>query len=357
VPAAEGRVPPERLAALVEGVLHAWGMPAEHASIATAHILYADLHGIDSHGCAMLPHYDRLRVAGSLAMAPEITVVREGSTTALVDGGGGLGHVPADTAMKLAIAKSRECGVAAIAVRNSGHYGAAGAYAALAAEAGLIGVATSTSAIRAIVPTRGMEAMLGTNPIAFAAPAARNEPFLLDMATSTSSLGKLRIARQRGERIPAGWALDSEGLPDTGRTLGTSEPRLTPLGASPELGSHKGYGLAAAVEILAAVLPGVLSAPAAPGSGRRVGHFFLVLDPGRFRAAGELERDVDVLLDGLRGSEPADPALPVLVAGDPEHAARDERTRTGIPLTPGVLEELREVARTSGVPFVLDEQD
>jgi LDH2 family malate/lactate/ureidoglycolate dehydrogenase len=221
----------------------------------------------------------------------------------------------------------------------------------------MIGIATTTTATAAVVPTRGTTAMLGTNPIAFAAPAERNEPFLLDMATSSASLGKLRMAWRRGEPIPAGWALDSEGRPTTSGRLAAEARRLTPLGSREELGSHKGYGLAAAVEILASVLPGGTSGPRAPERETRVGHFFLALDPARFRADGELESDLDVLLDALRASEPADQAWPVLVPGDPEAAARDERRRAGIPLTRAVLEDLRAVARASGVPFLLERDD
>src|SRR5262245_45765879 len=173
----------EALTTQVVAILRAWGMAEEHITITTEHLVYADLHGVDSHGCGMLLHYHRGLSAGSLTMTPKIEVLRESETTALLDGGGGLGHVPADAAMKLAIAKCRDVGIGAVTVRNSGHYGAAGAYASLAARSGFIGIATTNTAPPAVVPTFGVEAMLGTNPIAFAAPASHNQPFLLDMAT------------------------------------------------------------------------------------------------------------------------------------------------------------------------------
>ena len=343
-------VSPGALATQVGAILRAWGMSEEHASITTDHLLYADLRGIDSHGCSMLLHYHRGLADSSLTMTPAIEVVRESETTALADGGGGLGHVPADMAMRLAIAKCRSAGVGAVAVRNSGHFGAAGVYAALAAEAGFIGLATTSTQTPALVPTFGTEAMLGTNPIAFAAPAARNRPFLLDMATSTASLGKLTLAQRRGRSIPAGWAVDPEGKPVTSGRLAARHRRLTPLGSSPDLGSHKGYGLAAMVEILASLMPG-----SRPGRGAaRPGHFFLALDPRRFRSEGELEADLDALVDSLHASKPIDPGRPVLVPGDPEEAAYAERSRSGIPLSRSVVEDLRVVARAAGVPFLLD---
>lgn len=342
------------LAAQVDTIFRAWGMSPEHASITVERLLYADLHGIDSHGCSMLLHYHRGVVDGSLMMTPTIALVRESETTALVDGGGGLGHVPADLAMKLAIAKCRSAGLGAVAVRHSGHYGAAGAYASMAAQSGFIGLATTNTRSPAVVPTFGTEAKLGTNPIAFAAPAARNQPFVLDMATSTASLGKLTTAWRKGRPIPAGWALDQTGSSVTSGRLAAAGRRLTPLGSSPELGSHKGYGLAAAVEILSSILSGRRSEP---GAGGNVGHFFLAIDPARFRDEGEFGIDLDVLIDSLRACAPIDRRRPVLVAGDPEYAAYAQRRRSGIPLPRSVIEDLRSVARASRVPFTLDQRE
>jgi LDH2 family malate/lactate/ureidoglycolate dehydrogenase len=346
-------VAPDLLARQAREILLAWGMPDEHASVTVEHILYADVHGIDSHGCGMLLHYHRGLLAGTLAMTARAEVIHETEATALVDGGGGLGHVPADVAMKLAIAKCRVAGVGAVAVRNSGHFGAAGVYAAMAAEAGFIGLATTSTEKPSVVPTLGLDAILGTNPIAFAAPADRNRPFLLDMATSTASLGKLLMAWRQGRPIPAGWAIDPSGVPVTDGRAAAEERRLTPLGGTPEMGSHKGYGLAAMVEILSSLLPGSRSAKGEVGAGSGIGHFFLAVDPRRFRGEGEFEADVDLFVDSLRASAPVDPSRPVLVPGDPEREAAESR-RSGIPLTRSVVEDIRAVAFASGVPFILD---
>jgi LDH2 family malate/lactate/ureidoglycolate dehydrogenase len=341
------------LRAQVGSILRAWGHCAEHTAIIVERMLYADLHGIDSHGCCMLPFYDRLRAEGRLSATPTIATVHESATTALVDGGGGLGHVPATIAMEQAIAKCRASGVAVVAVRNSGHFGAAGAYAAMASDAGLLGIVTTSTPTPSVVPTFGREALLGTNPIALAAPATRNSPFLLDMATSAASLGKLVERWRSGRPIPDGWALDAKGRTTTNGRIAYVGRRLTPLGGDREHGGHKGYGLAAAVEILSSVLPGVAPAPTG-GTRAAVGHFLLAIDPARFRPDGGFAGDLDRLIDALHATPALAADEPVLVPGDPEQRIRAERSRAGIPITRSVFEDIRAVALAAGVPFVLD---
>ena len=341
------RVPVERLRGQVLAILAAWGMPEVEAATTADHLIYPDLCGIDAHGVAMLLHYHRAVSDGTMAVQASVEVVAEGPATAVLDGGGGLGHVAADRAMRVAIEKAREVGVAAVVVRRSGHFGAAGSYAAMAGEAGLLGLVTTNTLEPAVVPTFGADPMLGTNAISFAAPSSSRRGFLLDMATSTVSLGKVLTRWREGRRIPAGWALDSRGRPVRNGRLAAAQRRLTPLGSRPETASHKGYGLAAMVEILSGALPGL----SAQGGG--VGHFFCVVDPGRFRDDGGLGRDVDLLADSLRAGRPMSPDRPILVAGDPERAARDQRLRDGIPLSRSMIEDIRTVAHRSRVPFIL----
>ncbi len=346
-------VPAALLAEQVDLVLRSWGMSEQHTAVTVDKLLYADLRGIDSHGCSKLAFYQQLRTVGRLNPRPLIETVRQTETTAVIDGGGGLGHVPASRAMEEAIERCEAGGVGAVAVRNSGHYGAAGAYAVTAADRGLIGIATTTTPTPAVVPTFGREPMLGTNPIAIAAPAAGNRPFLLDMATSTVSLGKLVERWRSGRRLPRGWALDVHGRPTTNGRAATRHRRLTPLGGQPDTGSHKGYGLALAVEILSALLPG-LAVPDGRDVRRPVGHFFLALDPSRFRERGVLAGDLSELIDSLRDAPRADPRQPVLIPGDPEDQILAQRSVDGIPLSRGVFEDIRGVAIASGAPFVLD---
>lgn len=344
-------VAPDALRAQAAAIFTAWGMAERAVAVTVEHVLYADLHGIDSHGCAMLRTYQRDLEAGLWRSDATVSMVHEHDTTALLDGGGGLGHVPADAAMRRAIDKCTTHGVGVVAVRNSGHFGAAGAYVSLAAQRGLIGIATTGTRVPSVVPTSGTAARLGTNPIAFAAPAGQEPPFLLDMATSTAPLGRLGIAAQRGRAIPRGWALDARGRSETSARRAIAARRLTPLGGTGAQGSHKGYGLAAMVEILSAVLPGTRTTGASDVP--RVGHFFLALDPARFRGDGGFASDLDALLASLRATPPIDPGTPVRVAGDPERTAAAERARTGIPLPRAVVEDIRHVTRACGAPFLL----
>jgi LDH2 family malate/lactate/ureidoglycolate dehydrogenase len=205
-----------------------------------------------------------------------------------------------------------------------------------------------------VVPTFGRDPLLGTNPIALAAPAARNPPFLLDMATSAASLGKLVEYWRSGRSIPSGWALDARGRSISNGRVAAEARRLAPLGGDREHGGHKGYGLAVAVEILSTVLPGV--ALATPGStGRKsVGHFLLAIDPARFRPDGGFPRDLDQLIDTLHAASPLAADEPVLVPGDPEQQVVARRSAEGIPLTKSVFEDIRGVAHASGVSFVLE---
>jgi LDH2 family malate/lactate/ureidoglycolate dehydrogenase len=347
----------ELLAEQVHSIFHAWGVSKSHAAIAVDHLLYADLHGIDSHGCGMLLQYHRDFTAGRLRVTPDVRLVRESLTTALVDGGGGLGHIAGNYAMKLAISKCREAGIGVVAVRNSNHYGAAGTYALMAARTGYIGISMTSTPHSAVVPTFGLQAMLGTNPISFAAPAGRNRPFLLDMATSTVPLGKLFTAWRNGNSVPEGWALDAKGNPITNSRRAAGLRRLTPLGSTREMGSHKGYGLAAMVEILSSILAYGKSGSDPVKPHRSVGHFFLALDPNQFLAEGEFEAGIDTLLDSLRAAESRNPAQPVMVAGDPEYAAYEERRRSGIPISRGIVEDIRLVCTASNVPFLLHKKD
>ncbi len=348
-------VPAAQLSDQIARIFRSWGMPEAHVATTVDRILYADLRGIDSHGVCMLPFYQQLWHDGVLNPNPTIAVVQQTASTALVDGGGGLGHVAASFAMTRAIDLALAGGVGVVAVRNSGHFGAAGAYAVMAAERGLIGLTTCSTLTPAVVPTFGRQARLGTNPLALAAPGARHAPFLLDMATSTVSLGKLLARWRSGRRLPRGWAMDADGSPVTNGYAASRARRLTPLGGTADGSSHKGYGLGVAVEILSAVLPGLTAEATSGGRRARVGHFCLAIDPARFGEPMGFPLRMDSLIDALRDTPPVATSQPVLVAGDPERATLAERTASGIPLTKAVFEDLRGVARTSRVPFVLDQ--
>jgi len=354
------RFPGALLRDQLQGVFLAWGMPVDQVEVTTRIMVEADLRGIDSHGIATLPLYDQFRQAGKLTMNPEVRTLRESPVTALLDGGGGLGHWPSHQAINLAVDKCARTGIGVVCVRNSNHFGAAGIYALRAAERGFIGMATTSVWRPGVVPTFGAEPMLGTNPIAFAAPAKRHPAFCLDMATSTVAIGKIKLAALQQRPIKDGWATDDKGRITTNASEAMAHLCLTPLGGIPEMSSHKGYGLATMVEILSTVLPGAFFAPtrdrAHPDAARyNVGHFFLALDPRSFRENGEFESDLDEMIDALHATKPAADGGAVMVAGDPEEKQFAERSRDGIPVAPELARQIHGIAEACGAAFLLGE--
>jgi len=352
------RIPRNTLQRQLEALFTAWGMSAEHAATTALRLTDADIRGIDSHGVTLIPLYAELRAAGQINFRPEIRVVRENLVTALVDADHALGHVPSTRAMEIAIAKAKQAGLAAVAVRNSNHYGAAGAYALLAAEAGLIGMSFTSVWHGTTVPTFGADGMFGTNPIAFVAPGRKHKVFYLDMATSTVAVGKLKLANIHGRPLAEGWAVDTDGRITTDAARALEDVRLTPLGGTRVMSSHKGYGLAAMVEVLCSMVSGAWYAPTRdrrhPGEHYwNIGHFFLALDPDAFRAPGEFEDDLDDMIDALHATRRADPAQPVLVAGDPENAAMADRIPNGIPVPDNLLAQVRAIVDEAGAPWLL----
>ena len=342
----------------LELILKAWGMP-EATAVSTAEIMsWADLHGIDTHGISMVPTYDERRRAGKIDMRAQPVATRQTPVSALVDGGGGLGHPSARRAMELAIEKAKTTGIGVAAVRNSAHFGACGFYALMAVEAGLIGMVTTSASGIQVAPTFGAQARLGTDPIAFAAPGRPGEPFLLDMATTTVAAGKIRNKANENLPTPTGWLVTSDGRPSTDPREVSKGGFMTPLGGSPEGSSHKGYGLGAMVNILSSALSGatmVTDPMHTKKSGTMdIGHFLLALDPSLFRDAADFRADVAAFCDTLRGTTPADPARPVLVAGDPERRTAAQRRQTGIPVGPNLLAKVREIALASGAEWIME---
>ncbi|PYM80670.1 MAG: malate dehydrogenase, partial [Candidatus Rokuibacteriota bacterium] len=245
----------------------------------------------------------------------------------------------------------------------SHHFGAAGCYSRIAADRGVIGMVTSATRGVTMVPTFGAEPVMGTNPLAFAAPAKRNAPFELDMATTTVAAGKVRVYKLNHKPLPAGWVVDGDGKTVTDSAKGFQhvtdrDGGITPLGGSREAGSHKGYGLAVMVHVLAGTLAGASFSPIRNQTQKtsdphNIGHFFMAIDPRAFRAEGEFEQDLDQVIDVLHNAKRVDANQPVLVAGDPERANKKERLEQGVPIPDDLMEQLRAVAKNASVPFVL----
>ena len=337
--------------AQIASILKAWGM-SEARAAETADILgYADLHGIDSHGMSMIPPYDTWRRNGQIDITAIPAIVHETPVSAVIDAGGGLGHVPGALAMRTAIAKAKTVGMAAAVVRNTSHFGALGYYGTMAAEAGLIGFITTSAAGVRVLPTGGAEPRLGTDPWCMVAPGEPGRPFMLDMATTTVAYGRVRNKTSENQPTPPGWVLDADGRPST-------DPRdLTDRGGFAESSGYKGYGLAMMANILSACLAGG-SLPVDPDHSAnkplRLAHFFMAMDPAIFRDPAEFRAEVARFGDAMRATPPRNPEKPVLVAGDPERATAARRRAEGIPVGEGLKAQVRAIAEAAGADWLLD---
>ncbi len=345
----------ERLRRYLVDVLTAMKTPRAAAETTADLMVRTDLRGVDSHGVGMLPRYVEFWQAGYVVTDAEPIVTRDEAATALLDGQKGHGHPVSALAMRLCIDKARTYGIGIVTVRNSNHYGAAANYSMMALEHDMIGISTTNSPYVAMVPTFGRAPLISTNPISFAAPAGLHAPFVLDMATTTVAIGKLKIAARWKKPIPAGWALDDRGAPITDPVAALRHRRLTPLGGTRELGSHKGYGLGVMVDILSGILPGAVYGNLFGRSdmqARRVhdvGHCFVAMDPGRFRPLEEFKRDMDDMFETLKTSPRAEDQERIYVAGEPEAETERRRLVEGIPLAPALVTECDAIAKNLGV--------
>lgn len=359
------RVDPGKLTDYVRRVFMALDVPEEDAQVTAEVLVVADLRGVDSHGVARLRRYVQGLHDGMMLAHPTIQVVHETPSTALIDGGAGLGQPIGRRAMRLAIEKAQAVGSGFVAVRNSNHYGIAGYYAMMALEAGnLIGM-SMTNADVLVVPTFARDAFLGTNPISVAVPAGRERPFVLDMATSTVPRGKLEVYDRLGKALPIGWATDERGLDtsDAGRVLANFKKRagggLLPLGGAGELLSgHKGYGLALLVDILCGVLPGAGYANRVypkDANGKPlpadIGHFFGAWRIDGFRPVAEFQDTMDDIIQRLKSLPKAEGQERIYIHGEKEYEESERRQREGIPLVGKVYEDLRAIAGEVGVAF------
>lgn len=348
------RINHEKLTRFVQAAFEKLGVPAADAQIAAETLVAADLRGVDTHGVIRFsPHawYVKWLSDGSMTAKPNIQVISETPSTALLDGDRGMGMVIGHRAMELAIEKAKQCGIGMVGVRNSRHYGMSAQYAMQALAHDMIGIAM-TNASRQVVPTFGREARFGTNPMCFAVPADKELPFVLDMATTTAAAGKLELAARLEKSIPTGWALDEKAEPTHDPRVAQKARRLLPLGGSRDNGSHKGYGLAILVEILCGVLTGTLTALNADQDPR--GHFFGAIRVDAFRPVTEFKRDMDRLIRELKSTPPIQGQNRVYVAGEIEFETAEERAERGVPLLPSVLKGLREVSEQLGMSYNLE---
>ena len=343
----------------VSSVFNAIGCSAEDAETATKALVAADLRGIDSHGVARLSGYVRLWEAGRINARPNIKIIHESPSTAVVDGDGGLGLVVAPWAMNVAIDKARSAGTGWVSVCNSNHFGIAAHHAMKALTHGMTGIAmTNASAI--VAPTFSSERLLGTNPICYAIPAGNEPPFVADFATTTAANGKLEILQRKGLDTPDGWLQDANGKPVNDAHVLRKGGALLPLGGDREHGSHKGFALGSIVDILSGVFSGANYGPWVPPfpayvpmpenqPGKGLGHFLGAMRIDAFRPAEDFLEDMDKWIRRFRDASPVQGQQRVIIPGDPEREFEAERRSNGIPLLPVVWDDLRSVGEKFGI--------
>ena len=351
----------DRLRDFAFKVFKKMGCPEHEAKIASKTLVSADLRGVDSHGVARLSGYVRLWEANRINPKPDIKIVHETPSTAVVDGDAGLGLVVGPAAMKIAMEKARSVGTGWVPVKNSNHFGIAGFHSMLALEEDMIGI-SMTNASPLVAPTWSKERMLGTNPIAVAIPAGSEPPFVADFATTTAANGKLEILQRKKEDTPSGWIQDKDGNPST-NAFGVKEGgALLPLGSDREHGSHKGYCLGSIVDIFSAVLSGASYGPWAPPfvsflpladnmPGEGLGHFFGAMRIDAFQPKEEFKKHMDNWIQRFRTADTVEGQEAVLVPGDPERILEKERMKTGIDLLKPVEDDLMRLAEKFELEF------
>lgn len=339
------RVPADAMAATATALFASLGMDDRQAARAADVLVYADLRGIDSHGVSnMFPFYVQWLSSGFLNPRPQPKVVREAPATATIDDDRGLGIATCHDAMASAIERARQCGVGSVAVTNSGHFGAAAYWSAMALPHDMIGMAMTVGGLQ-VAPTHGSRAMIGLNPISVAAPAGEEAPFVFDASMSSVAGNKIRIARRLGAKVAPGWIAQPDGTPIMKETEVPDDFLMLPVGGTREIGSHKGYSLAVIVDILSGVLSGT-----GPGflHVREVSHHFTAWRIDAFRDVAEFKADMDAFLRGLRECPPAPGAERVLYAGLPESETLADRRQRGIPYHPDVIDWFRRTCAEHG---------
>ncbi len=330
------------------------GCNEANALTAAKALLSADLRGVDSHGIARLTGYIRLWEAGRVNANPNIQIVHETPSTAVIDADKGLGLISAPAAMQVAIDKAKNAGTGWVSVKNSNHFGIAGYHAMMALEHDMIGIAM-TNASALVAPTFSVERLLGTNPIGVAIPAGKEQPFVADFATTTAANGKLEILQRKNEAAPGGWVQTKDGYPSNDANELKKGGALLPLGGDIEHGSHKGFMLGSIVDIFSAVLSGANYGPWVPPfpayipmpenmPGEGIGHFLGAMRIDAFRPAAEFKMNMDKWIQRFSTAATTPGRHKVIIPGEPERAIEKERLQNGIELLNPVIHDLQELA-------------
>ena len=328
-------MPSETMRATVEDVFRALGLSAEDARQSADVLLYADLRGCDTHGVSnMLRVYLGWVREGKIVPDAEWRITHDAPAACTIDSGGAHGGVVGPAGMRLAIERARSCGIGAVCAYNGGHYGAAAYTAAMALEHDMIGLSMCAGGM-AMTPTFGAEALVGLNPLSIAVPSRDEPPFIFDASMSAVAGNKVRIAERLGRGVLPAWVAGADGAPVMSEQPIPEGFLHLPLGGTREIGSHKGFGLAMMIEVLASVLCG-----AAAGQERRAGqsHHFIAYRIDAFTDLEQFKTDMDAYLVRLRTAKRAPGAERVLYPGLNAHETELDRRANGIPYHREVLD-------------------
>src|SRR5260221_7298173 len=335
-----------KLAGIARRVFAATGSAEEEAQIVADHLVEANLKGHDSHGVGMIVSYLRTRGAGKAVANEAGRIVSDTASILVYDGERGYGQIVARNATLLGIERAKRDGVAVVALRNAHHIGRVGTYGEMCAAAGLLSLhfVNITDQRPAVAPWRGRDGRFGTNPLCIALPGpAPERPIIADMATSRIAMGKVRVARNKGEQIGADMLLDSDGTPTTEPHAMSRRPR----GSLITFGEHKGYALAFICEMLAGAVPGSGTMRPERQDAESVtnGMLTIVIDPARLTDQAWMKDEIAAMAAYITGSPPRKAGEPVLIPGDPERANRVQRLKAGVPIDGETWREIALAAR------------
>ena len=337
------RIPTAAITGLIVDAIIKAGVPKDDAAKIAELMLEADLIGADAHGVFRLGQYVQRLKLGSTNARPNITIKRTAPATALVDGDNGMGHLVVARAAETAIELARECGVAWVGCRLSGHAGAAGVYAALPLKSDMVGLYSAVANANHMPLAGGAEPLLGTNPLAIAIPAGKEPPVVLDIATSIVSYGTIKNHRLQNKPLQDDWMID----PKTGEAV--IDPHKSAEALLLPMAGYKGAGLALTLGLLAGTLNGALFGRdcvdfnATPDKITNTGQFVLALDPSRFQPIEQFKAEVDRHIRELRDTK-ALPGQSVRLPGEQRAQRRADRLRNGLPLAPELLTQLDKLA-------------